>query len=711
MLLQQTIKALTDWLELRHRLADCHRQLLIISGTDLYCKAVVNKLLERQKAKSILVLGQSPLSLHNAMPMGAYRQILGSEYELAIIDANDTLRPNAILAVAGTITQSGLMVICCPDFSAWPGYSEINTGHYLSYNEKLQHSVLRESLTQQFMADPAVATLRENKTPELPLLRSDQSEQCNVSLFKTIGQKKIFEKIIALTPVENSLITADRGRGKSTLLGMIAGQRLSEKALPVIITSRYADSIQQVFEGLRLTCPQARRVDRHTMSVDDLTCRWLPLDHPGLQKLNNTLLIIDEAASIPVPQLTILCETAPHVLLSTTLRGYEGSGRGFITRFLPWLNQHRPDITHYHLTSPIRWFENDPVERFWYQAFCLDTTALSGGTNIPECAPERQSIRYIPLNRSDYFGCYNKQLLPLLMQAHYQTTADELVRLYDSPNNHCLLACTDKHVIGVINYQQEGTSLLHNVAQDIACGRRRVNGHLSAQALGMQLASAEVVTGTYWRINRVAVLPEFRRQGIASSLTYQLLKRASDAGIDALTTSYGATPELVKFWQHNDFLPVKPGLKQDASSGEFSLLMYKPLTEKYQCLANVIARRYTQELSLHPTPAVFGNSNLLPVDDDADADRVVYECGMNILQQVISTSRSLQHARGSIGWFIKTQCDEHEDSNTHYRVIKDYILHINKIADFIAQYKLTGKREAEQFVATHIAGLLSSKSL
>lgn len=700
----KTLAALSDWNTALLKTPNAHRQLLVVSGSTHFCKEVIEQLTQWYSDHETLLLGTFLYPDNNSLSIAAYRQILGAEYNLAIVDTFEAFRPNAVLAIAGTVTQGGLMVVCCPDFNEWPVYREASTGHYLSYGEQLQFSQLRAAILMQFGTDSSVAILRENYEPALPEVTSAQPPVASASPFRSAEQQHLFRLVTAGQPIKSALLTADRGRGKSTLLGMIAGHHMATQAQSVIITSRYAESVSQVFAGVLLTCPQATQLDRHRVTFNNLTCQWLPLDHPSLRTLSeSTLILIDEAASIPVPQLTALCNQAKHLLLSTTVRGYEGSGRGFISRFIPWLKQHRPDIHHYELQTPIRWFEGDPLEHFWYHALCIDTTSFVINEVESGNSHYGNTFNYEALDKEQFDSPTNRQLLPLLMQAHYQTTADELVRLYDSPANNTLLAVSDNQVIGVLNYQQEGGPLLKDVANDIACGARRVNGHLSAQGLSVLLASTVMATATYWRINRIAVLPRFRRKGIASNLINTLLQQAKFSGVDALTTSYGATPTLTAFWNANDFVPTKPGLKRDASSGEYSLLMFLPLSQTMVDIQALVAQRFSQELLLHPAPETFGyQPAILPfaVNDS------IQTCTLAILEQVVNGSRSLQHARGSVAWLLETHSEDIAESESK-AVLQDFVANSNSLNKLTERYRLSGKRETERFIISHLDRVLT----
>ncbi|MEF1307638.1 tRNA(Met) cytidine acetyltransferase, partial [Vibrio owensii] len=84
------------------------------------------------------------------------------------------------------------------------------------------------------------------------------------------------------------------------------------------------------------------------------------------------LLLVDEAAAIPVPMPKQITEQYHRLVFSTTIHGYEGCGRGFTLKFVDWLQKQRPGMNLCHLQQPIRWATNDNLEAWLYQAFLLD---------------------------------------------------------------------------------------------------------------------------------------------------------------------------------------------------------------------------------------------------------------------------------------------------------------------------------------------------
>ncbi|MCT9623490.1 tRNA cytosine(34) acetyltransferase TmcA, partial [Curtobacterium sp. C2H10] len=75
-------------------------------------------------------------------------------------------------------------------------------------------------------------------------------------------------------------------------------------------------------------------------------------------EVNASWLIVDEAAAIPGPLLRRLVARFPRTLLTTTVQGYEGTGRGFLLKFCAGFAQ----LRQFSLSAPVRWAPGCPLE-------------------------------------------------------------------------------------------------------------------------------------------------------------------------------------------------------------------------------------------------------------------------------------------------------------------------------------------------------------
>lgn len=88
------------------------------------------------------------------------------------------------------------------------------------------------------------------------------------------------------------------------------------------------------------------------------TLRFMAPDALLASKEKAAWLIVDEAAAIPAPLLRQLVSRFPRTLLTTTVQGYEGTGRGFLLKFCASL----PHLQSFTLSAPIRWAAGCPLE-------------------------------------------------------------------------------------------------------------------------------------------------------------------------------------------------------------------------------------------------------------------------------------------------------------------------------------------------------------
>lgn len=194
------------------------------------------------------------------------------------------------------------------------------------------HFVLR--CCRQFIADPDVLLWRQSDSPRLPLAvpRPDWHPAEGHPLAE---QAVILAQLLRLPP-GIAAVTAERGRGKSALAGMLLRQLAGEAI--VTAPTRSAVDVLASFAGeaFRFMAPDALLSSKETAS-------WL---------------IVDEAAAIPAPLLRQLVSRFPRTLLTTTVQGYEGTGRGFLLKFCASL----PHLQSFSLSAPIRWAVGCPLE-------------------------------------------------------------------------------------------------------------------------------------------------------------------------------------------------------------------------------------------------------------------------------------------------------------------------------------------------------------
>ncbi|CCK15466.1 Predicted P-loop ATPase fused to an acetyltransferase COG1444 [Cronobacter universalis NCTC 9529] len=101
-------------------------------------------------------------------------------------------------------------------------------------------------------------------------------------------------------------------------------------------------------------------------------------------------LVIDEAAALPGPMLQKLVRAFPAALLTSTVQGYEGTGRGFLLKFCAGID----GLRYRTLNTPVRWAQGDPLERLVSQALLFEDDDFA--------QTPAGDVRFYPVHQDDW---------------------------------------------------------------------------------------------------------------------------------------------------------------------------------------------------------------------------------------------------------------------------------------------------------------------
>lgn len=526
----------------------------------------------------------------------AGRQWLGRELDLLVWDGWSGNPPDSLAALAGTLTAGGLWFWLMPPLDQWETFEDPDYAH-----TGLDHGgphPFAGRLARLLAADAEVVRIRDGAAvspPSLPPCPSPFHPRGSEDQAEAVRQVVRTGKGHRRRPL---VIKADRGRGKSAALGMAAVAWLQDQhqrgaEARVVVTAASPDAVTTLFHHARQTAGDEARAsaDGLTLSLaQGQSLQFWPVDRLLREAPAAGLVLVDEAAALPAPQLSEILLRWPRVVYATTVHGYEGSGRGFDLRFRERLDRHAPQWQGLTLTTPIRWAAGDPLEALVRRLFLLDASgpaqaAGEGDVELqhwhPGQAPDSE------LNAA--FG--------LLVDSHYRTSPGDLRQWLDDPGAASWLARSGDRVVGVVWTTGEG-GLEPALARQVADGRRRLRGHLLAQSLAHHSGFAEAASLNLSRIVRVAVHPDWRRHGLGRRLLETARDHARNRRLDAIGTSFGASPELLSFWLGSGYQPVRLGLQREASSGEYAVQLLIALSPEGEALGGRIRARFSEHWPL-----------------------------------------------------------------------------------------------------------------
>ena len=537
---------LQKWLSARRQRHE-HRCLLVITGPKDWCLAQLEPL---DFTDPLFVNLQ-----HHTAPTTSnklYRQELGREYASLIYNAHDGFRASAFAALASVVARSGLLVLLCPSITEWPTFAEPESSQRsgIGFVADITDSPFIKLLTQQLKEQTESIAWLQSDGLTLPKLAPAKPGPDHFEL--TQDQQRALAQIYlsAKTPTPQPLVLrADRGRGKSTILGMAAARLCKDNR--VLVTAPSKRQLNSFYH-------YAGESDNIEFRAVDELIESAPFAD---------ILLVDEAAMFPVDTIKKLINHYPRIIMATTVHGYEGSGQGFDIRVPEYLNQHYPSWSLEHLQQPTRWAADCPLEALTWRIMCQ--------SNSSEPLATADGIYALNGREAAERPGLLMQAWQLMVSAHYQTTPDDLQRLLDGPDNTLVVKIKHCKVIAVMWISSEPDHL--SAYSDKICrGERRLAGYLTPQLLAYTYSTPEVLALRGIRVVRIASAAGNRKQGHAKSLIDWLHDYAKRHNCDYLSSSFGATPGLLSFWQHCGFFSIHLGEKRDASSAEYSALCISP---------------------------------------------------------------------------------------------------------------------------------------
>lgn len=563
-----------------------------------------------------IILNKSQIS-QQLKPIKA-KQLLGQGIGHLIYDTYAGVDPEGIAAAIGAVNGGHIVFLLTPPFKKWayyndPDYQRITVFPY-KQEELTKHFITH--IIRSLKASDNVAyfstseCLIENISEEVSIGEDEEFSAYSYGCVNA-DQQQAVEEIIKLSRSSHArrpfVLTADRGRGKSTSLGLACAElmRSQQKNIAILITAPRLSSVQIVFdviaEALSIDYKTAT-TSIHYVNEHKARCelRFLAPDHIIQQQPDADLLLVDEAAMIPVPMLDKFLNFYNRTIFSSTTHGYEGTGQGFAIKFKELLSEKTPQWRGFDMQTPIRWSKNDPVERWIYQALLLDA-AGSTSLDVPKFlkgeSEQHLDIEFSLIRREELMGDDEllKSVFGLLVTAHYQTSPNDLRNMLDGPNLNIWVARAEGQVLATALVSIEG-GFDTNMTNAIWRGERRLRGHLLAQTLTSHGGFQGAAELRYARIMRIAVQPELQRQGLGQQLVHCIIDQAIDEDIDLVGSSFAMTYESLMFWQHCMFQSLRLGISRDTCSGAYSSMVLLPLSQKGDVLFKTARLRFLQQL-------------------------------------------------------------------------------------------------------------------
>ena len=535
------------------------RRICVISGSESFRSAALREWQDDFPGDWLRVTTAATGHTEEVVAQRA-RQFLGQERLHAIYDATQGIHLEAFAALAGTLVAGSWLVVLMPIASALDTLLDHDSQRWAECEQPIATPIFYHYFWQQLEQAADTLIWREGEIKPLRLAQPTTDWQPQGA-----AQQRAIVAEIAALPTATCVVTAPRGRGKSALGGMLAAQYP-----PCLITgpAKISTAVIAHFAGEHYNFQSPDSILGQATAPD---WRWL---------------IIDEAASLPLPQLQALVERFPRCLLLTTTEGYEGTGQGFLLKLSALLA-----ITqHYRLHEPQRYRACDPLETFIEKVLGQNNLA-----QVPYADGHSLHVRTYRPRDWHVEPRLALSTFQLLQAAHYRTTPTDLRRMMDAPHTGYYQLVVGESCYGALGWVDEGQQSVE-LAQAVWRGERRPRGNLVAQSLAAHSRFPQAMTLASRRISRIAISELLRRTGLGRRLVTAVIDESQDK--DFVSVSFGFTPDLWQFWRRCGFQLVRIGTQREASSGCYAAMAIYPLSQAGQQLCQLAVRHFQRDWPL-----------------------------------------------------------------------------------------------------------------
>lgn len=583
MLSKSTVKA-------RPSVLWCYKKEL---GFSSHRKKRMRQLQKKIKSGKLDVNEEDPFELFIAATNIRYcyyhetHKILGNTYGMLVLQDFEAMTPNTLARTIETIEGGGLVVLLLQSITSLRQLYTLTMDVHARYRTEAHQEVVGR-FNERFILSlsscesclvvddqlnvlpvsssaasisPVPRAAQDPEAQELSELKASLQDTqplgvligCCSTCDQAQAVLKFVDAITEKTLRTTVAVTAARGRGKSAALGLAVAAAVAFGCSNIFVTAPSPENLKTLFEFVlkgfdalkyeehqdyevvQSTHPELNKaVVRVSVSHEDHR-QVVQYVHPSDAHLlgQAELVVVDEAAAIPLPLVQRLL--GPYlVFLSSTVNGYEGTGRSLSLKLIQQIRQQCTvsssessksvggrSLHEVSLSESIRYRPGDPVEKWLNQLLCLDAA-------LPPAAgcPPPHECHLFHVNRDTLFSYHRaseaflQQVVSLYVASHYKNSPNDLQMLSDAPAHHLfvLLAPVQPNaralpqVLCVLQVCYEGGISKSSVSDNFSRGRR-AHGDLIPWTVSQQFQDEEFAGLAGARVVRIATHPEYQRMG------------------------------------------------------------------------------------------------------------------------------------------------------------------------------------------------------
>lgn len=430
-----------------------------------------------------------------------------------------------------------------------------------------------------------------------------------IRLATTVDQARaalVFLDTIAEKSLRTTVsLTAARGRGKSAALGIAIAGAVATGYSNIFVTAPSPENLKTLFDFvlrgfdalgyrehadydiIQATNPELGKcvVRLNVFRAHRQTVQYIaPADANKLGQAE--LLVVDEAAAIPLPYVQALL--GPYlVFLSSTVNGYEGTGRSLSLKLVQKLREQSRGadtsasangngsgngkgaggkgatsagapaggapsgrvLKELVLEEPIRYAAGDPVEKWLNALLCLDAANAKALPPLTGGFPHPSECQLFYVSRDTLFSFHRQseeflqRIMALFVSSHYKNSPNDLQLMSDAPAHHIFVLLGPVRdttripdVLAAVHVSLEGA--ISREAVMLTTGRgQKAAGDLIPWTVSQQFQDNDFPSLSGARVVRIATHPAMQGMGYGSR-ALQLLGQYYQGEITSLDEDF-----------------------------------------------------------------------------------------------------------------------------------------------------------------------------
>ncbi len=565
------------------------------------------------------------------------QSVLGETYSSLLIDFTEGFHPNDLGIIIETIAEGGIIIALSPPIAAWENlktkwHEELVSEPYTiddvvgRFYRRFMRRTLeaegiiifdadRRKIVKKYSFTPKVVSREEIEIPEEREIKRKLYKLCATQ--DQVRVLQLFERFFDRERERKAIvITADRGRGKTAVLGIATPHlisrmnRILKRPVRILVVAPSPQAVQTYFRFLLKAMVRQGMgkyyVKESNGMITVVNSKYARVEYAVpkramVEKDYADIVIVDEAASIDVPVLWKITEGVRHLVFSTTIHGYEGTGRGFAIRFLRRLERDESiEIVKIHMEEPIRYGKGDPIERWLYDVLLLDAQPAKISDADIE-AVRRGELEFREIDKDELMSDERllREFFGIYVLAHYRNRPSDLVILSDMPNHLPFAVFVNGKPVCSLHVAIEG-NLDEATIEKIKEGYKP-KGQIIPDLVLKHYWNFEFPKMVGVRVVRIATHPELMEMGIGSFALSRIIEWSYSRSLDWVGSGFGVSPELLRFWTRNGFTPVHITPQRNEVSGEHTVIVLKalkPLVEEFIARLNAeFTRRLIEYLA------------------------------------------------------------------------------------------------------------------